>query len=206
MLADTCSIDAAISLIPRRSSSVEAAIDSACAGGLVQRRGHLVESRAARRRATAAASSAPPTTSSAIRAMCAAEAVTCSACRATMSRIERPRVRDGRWLLRFRVAMCFLRAAAARPPGIGFGEVAAVRPASSTTISRSPIVAMPSMYCALSPGQRFAGRLDRRRRDRQEFAARVDDQADAARRRSARPAAACAGRTAPARSRSARAG
>ena len=176
-----------ISLIDDTSSSADAAIDSACVAVSLQRRRHLV------RRAPAASSSArdlrsrrPPTTSSVMRAMSPAEAVTRSACSSTrpMSKGAR-RCRCARPLAvscrrgHYRLSCeCWsaspLDAASTR-------SVASNRASrSSTTIMRSPSVAMPRRYCAAQARQRSFGGLIAAGGNREELARGVDDQPDCA--------------------------
>src|ERR1051325_11694507 len=179
VFAATCSIDAAISLTPETSSSVEEAILSACAA-VSPSEVAIASSPDTASSSDLTCASAPSWTSSAIRAMPLAEAVNCAAC-PTTSRGSKC-VSTVPWPLPFpsrrRTAMTVLQG---RRSGRRY-RIFRSQQLLEIEDDDHPVAHRRDTgdrgFAALA--ERIRGRVDRRRIDAQEFAAGVDEQADAA--------------------------
>src|SRR5688572_19897470 len=177
--ADTCSIDAAISAIPDTSSSVAAATDSALPAVSVSEA--LIPLRLALASVSdRSCSSAPSDTSPATTAIWFADAVTCCAWASTSPGSNAP---CRPWPLPLPLVVRFCVAITSLPIRLrGQNRLCRVQQRPEIEDHDEPAVNRrdaADVACA-HRGQAFAWRLNRRRWQRQEFAAGIDQQSDTA--------------------------
>ena len=156
MFADTCSIEAAISLTDETSSSLEAGSRLGLAGRVDERCHDVIHVAERAHRACAVEAPRPSATSSAMRAMPAADAVTCSARLRIAAVSIRGAVRSAvrlRWTVVMVKPCLSLQYQAATS-----GSENSSRFARFKTRMRRPFTeAMPSTYWLLKPASESCG-------------------------------------------------